>query len=92
MSPETPPMAASHNSGIDIGEPLQFKHSRHTFATLICLENDIPLEATMKFLGHTDIRSTMVYAEIRKQMLEKYAEKMNKNNKAHDKKRNAKIK
>ena len=77
-------------TGIDVGEPLHFHHARHTFATLICIENDIPLEATMKFLGHTDIRSTMVYADIRKQMLEKYATQINKSNEKNDLKRNNK--
>jgi integrase len=79
-------------TSIDVGEPLHFHHARHTFATLICIENDIPLEATMKFLNHSDIRSTMVYAEIRQQMLVKYAKQMNKSNALNDKKRNKKTK
>lgn len=78
-------------TGVDIGEPLHFHHARHTFATLICIENDIPIDATMKFLGHLDIRSTMIYADIRREMLEKYAEKMNEKNAENDKKRNKNI-
>jgi site-specific recombinase XerD len=38
--------------------------ARHTFATTTTLENGVPLETVSKMLGHTDIKSTQVYAEI----------------------------
>jgi len=38
--------------------------ARHTFATTICLTNDVPMETTMELLGHTDIRTTQIYGKI----------------------------
>lgn len=37
---------------------------RHTFATTICLDNDVPIETVMKLLGHTNIRTTQIYAKV----------------------------
>ena len=38
--------------------------SRHTYATTICLSNDVPIEALSKMLGHRSIRTTQIYAKI----------------------------
>ncbi|NOS92650.1 MAG: site-specific integrase [Cyclobacteriaceae bacterium] len=38
--------------------------ARHTFATTVCLTNDVPMETTMELLGHTDIRTTQIYGKI----------------------------
>ena len=38
--------------------------ARHTFATTILLSNDIPMETAMELLGHTDIRTTQIYAKV----------------------------
>ena len=38
--------------------------ARHTFATTILLDNDVPLETTSKLLGHNSIRSTQIYAKV----------------------------
>lgn len=37
---------------------------RHTFATQVCLSNNVPIESISKMLGHTHIETTQVYAEI----------------------------
>lgn len=37
---------------------------RHTFATTVCLENDVPLETVSRLLGHTNVRTTEIYAKI----------------------------
>lgn len=44
---------------------------RHTFATTIALGSGIPIEIVAKMLGHTDIKTTQLYAKIMpKQVLE----------------------
>jgi len=37
---------------------------RHSFATTVCLDNDVPIETVMKLLGHTNIRTTQIYAQV----------------------------
>ena len=41
--------------------------ARHTFATLICLNNGVPIESISKMMGHSSIRTTQIYAEITNQ-------------------------
>lgn len=38
--------------------------ARHTFATSICLDFGVPLETVSRMLGHTNIRTTQIYAKI----------------------------
>jgi site-specific recombinase XerD len=38
--------------------------ARHTFATTITLNNDIPIESVSKMLGHSSIKMTQVYAKL----------------------------
>lgn len=38
--------------------------ARHSFATLICLSNGVPIETISKMMGHYSIRTTQIYAEI----------------------------
>lgn len=37
---------------------------RHTFATEICLLNGVPIETISRMLGHTDVKTTQIYAKI----------------------------
>lgn len=37
---------------------------RHTFATTIALGSGVPIEVVSKMLGHTDIKTTQIYAKI----------------------------
>lgn len=38
--------------------------ARHTFATTITLEAGVPLEIVSKMLGHTDTKTTQIYAKV----------------------------
>lgn len=48
--------------------------ARHTFATVICLENNISLEDTSKLLGHANISTTQIYAKITRNRLSNVAD------------------
>lgn len=38
--------------------------ARHTFATTITLANGVPIETVSAMLGHTNIRTTQIYAKV----------------------------
>ena len=38
--------------------------ARHTFATTVTLNNDVPLETVSSMLGHRNIRTTQIYAKV----------------------------
>ena len=48
----------------NINKPLTSHIARHTFATTITLSRGVPIETVSKMLGHTDIRTTQIYAKI----------------------------
>lgn len=43
--------------------------ARHTFATTITLENGVPLEIVSKMLGHTNIKTTQIYAKVQEKAI-----------------------
>lgn len=47
-----------------INKKLTFHMARHTFATTIMLSKGIPLETVGALLGHDDLKSTRIYAEV----------------------------
>ena len=51
---------------------LAFHCARHSFATL-SLSHDVPIEKVARMLGHTDIKTTQIYAKILKTTVEKHA-------------------
>jgi len=53
--------------GIDI--TLTYHVARHTFATTITLDNGVPIETVSRMLGHTNLRTTMIYAKITRKKL-----------------------
>lgn len=47
-----------------IHKNLTFHVARHTMATTVCLANGVPIESLSKVLGHTNIKTTQLYAKI----------------------------
>ena len=50
------------NIGMEI--PLTFHMARHTFASLITISAGVPIETVSQMLGHTNLRTTQVYAAV----------------------------
>ena len=47
-----------------INKELTMHMARHTFATTVTLSNGVPLETVSKILGHTNLKTTQIYAKI----------------------------
>jgi site-specific recombinase XerD len=47
-----------------IKKKLTFHMARHTFATTITLNNNVPIESVSKMMGHTKIQTTQIYAKV----------------------------
>jgi site-specific recombinase XerD len=45
-----------------IEQNLTFHLARHTFATTVTLSKGVPIETVSKMLGHSDIKTTQIYA------------------------------
>lgn len=56
-----------------LNKPLTTHVARHSFATLI-LSYDVPIENVARMMGHTDIKTTQVYAKILKTTIERHTE------------------
>lgn len=52
-----------------IGKNLTFHMARHTFATM-SLSKGVPMESVSKMLGHTNIKTTQIYARITNKKIE----------------------
>lgn len=48
-----------------------FHQSRHTYATQICLSQGVPIETLSRMMGHRNIRTTQIYAEITNQKIDR---------------------
>jgi site-specific recombinase XerD len=48
----------------DIKKHLTTHIARHTFATTVTLENDVPIETVSHMLGHRNIKTTQLYAKV----------------------------
>src|SRR5690606_7001326 len=47
-----------------INKAITFHLARHTFATTVTLSNGVPIESVSKMLGHSNIRTTQLYAKV----------------------------
>lgn len=47
-----------------ITKPITCHVARHTFGSTVTLANGVPIETVSKMLGHTDVRTTQIYARI----------------------------
>ncbi|WP_010662910.1 site-specific integrase [Marinilabilia salmonicolor] len=54
-----------------IVKPISTHTARHTFATTVALENDMPLEVVSKTLGHSNIKMTQRYARTTENLIKK---------------------
>ncbi|MDD4226890.1 MAG: site-specific integrase, partial [Mariniphaga sp.] len=47
-----------------LDKKLTFHMSRHSFGTTVCLSQGVPIETLSQMMGHRNIRTTQIYAEI----------------------------
>ena len=59
-----------------LASPCIFHVGRHTYATTVCLSNDVPIETLSKMLGHRSIRTTQIYAKITAEKISNDMEKL----------------
>lgn len=55
----------------NINKKISYHQGRHTFASLITLSEGVPIESVSRMLGHKNIKTTQIYAEL---SLDKIAE------------------
>ena len=48
----------------DIKESITYHSGRHSFASLITLEEGVPIETISRMLGHSNIQTTQIYARV----------------------------
>lgn len=60
----------------EIKKPISTHAARHTFATTVTLENNIPLEVVSKMLGHSNTKMTQHYARTTEALIKKNMEKI----------------
>jgi len=49
--------------------------ARHSFATLV-LSHDVPIEKLAKMMGHTEIKTTQIYAKVMKESIERHTQSL----------------
>lgn len=63
---------------VGIKKNLTSHMGRHTYATM-CLNAGIPIEVLAKMLGHTDIKTTQIYAKLVNKTIENAYDVLEKN-------------
>lgn len=54
---------------LSLAEPITFHVARHSAATTILLSHGVPIETVSRILGHTNIKTTQIYARITNQKI-----------------------
>ena len=62
---------------LEFRKPLTSHIARHTYATTVCLANDVPIEVVSRMLGHKHISTTEIYAKVMNSSVENHAKKLN---------------
>lgn len=52
-----------------LAQPITFHQSRHTFGTLLTISQGVPIETVSRMMGHTNIKTTQIYAKITKEKI-----------------------
>jgi site-specific recombinase XerD len=65
---QSPEMVQMNMRGLrimaDIKQPISYHSGRHSFASLITLEEGVPIETISRMLGHSNIQTTQIYARV----------------------------
>ena len=59
-----------------VGSGIQKNVARHTYATTILRDNDIPFEIISNLLGHTNLKQTKIYAKNSDKFMDKLADEI----------------
>ena len=63
-------------NAVGITKTLTHHVARHTCATTVLLNNEVPMEVVSKWLGHTSIKTTQIYGKITNSYMQKIAGKL----------------
>ena len=63
-------------NNVGITKTLSHHVARHTCATTVLLNNEVPMEVVSKWLGHTSIKTTQIYGKITNSYMQKIADKL----------------
>lgn len=65
---QSPEMVKANMKGLralaGVKEPMTYHSGRHSFASLITLEEGVPIETISRMLGHSNISTTQIYARV----------------------------
>lgn len=62
---------------LSLAEPITFHQARHTFGSIICLSQGIPIETVSKIMGHRHITTTQRYAKVTQDKIDKDVDGLN---------------